>query len=246
MKLTSLTVWVLIGLFTVGTAAAEDVGNPDSWQFDLGLYLWYADIGAKSTAANDNEVEAKDLIDNLKMGFMGLLEVRKEKWSFLTDVIYLDVEDDGDIATGLRADVELSSWIVTPMITYRLAESERFECSALAGARYLSLNADLGLNSRAPLPPGQRSVSESEDNWDGIIGVRGNVNLSENWHLPFHLDIGTGSSDFTWQALAGIGYRFSRVDIVAGYRYLDWEFDDRTIADSLDVKGPYAGIKIRF
>lgn len=61
----------------------------------------------------------------------------------------------------------------------------------------------------APLPPGSRSSSQSESYCDGIIGLRGNVNFTENWYLPFHLDVGAGDSDLTWQSMVGIGYHFS-------------------------------------
>ena len=232
-----LSLFIVLAIATSG--AAQHTGDSNSWQFDLGLYFWYADVNAKSTTGGD-------LIDKLQGAFMGMLEVRRGDWSFLADVIYVKLEDDRDIAAGLRADTEMTNWIVTPIVTYRLMDSDEVEVSVLAGARYLYLDTDLALTSRAPLPPGSRSGSRSKDNWDGIIGVRGSVNLTENWFLPFHLDFGTGDSQFTWQGLAGIGYRFSRVDIVAGYRYLDWQFDNRPIIDSLDYKGPFAGIKFRF
>jgi hypothetical protein len=132
------------------------------------------------------------------------------------------------------------------MAAYRLVQTDRFVLSALAGARYLYMKAEVDLDTRAPLPPMRRSVSDSGSNWDGIVGVHGHVNLSENWYLPYHLDVGTGESDLTWQVDAGIGYRFGRFDIVAGYRYLDYEFDDDTIFKNLDVRGPYVGIEFWF
>jgi opacity protein-like surface antigen len=36
-------------------------------------------------------------------------------------------------------------------------------------------------------------------------------------------DIGTGDSDFTWQAMAGLGYQFNWGDVVLTYRYLDYD-----------------------
>ncbi len=72
------------------------------------------------------------------------------------------------------------------------------------------------------------------------------MNFSESWYLPFHLDIGTGDSDLTWQAMAGIGYRFSKIDIGAGYRYLEWELENRKVLGNLELKGPFVGIKFRF
>jgi hypothetical protein len=46
--------------------------------------------------------------------------------------------------------------------------------------------------------------------------------------------------------LAGLNYRFSKVDAAFGYRYLKWEFDDDDTFDDLDISGPYAGIRFSF
>lgn len=46
--------------------------------------------------------------------------------------------------------------------------------------------------------------------------------------------------------LAGLGYQFKHFDIVAGYRYLEWDFDDSPVFDDLNFNGPYAGIKFLF
>ena len=32
---------------------------------------------------------------------------------------------------------------------------------------------------------------------------------NREWFVPYYADIGTGQSDFTWQAIGGIGYAFS-------------------------------------
>ncbi|MGB5571259.1 MAG: hypothetical protein WBM81_18360, partial [Sedimenticolaceae bacterium] len=61
----------------------------------------------------------------------------------------------------------------------------------------------------------------------------------------YHADIGAGDSDLTWQALAGLNYRFDKVDATFGYRYLKWELNDDTF-DDLDISGPYAGVRFGF
>jgi hypothetical protein len=246
MKSTILLLPQVLILALAVTAAAQGAGDGDTLRFGLGLYGWYADVSGDSAGGGKTEVEAEDLVKNLKMGFMGLFEAQKGKWSLLADVIYIDVGDDGDIAEGLEAEVELTNWVVTPMVAYRIWENDRLSVNALAGARYLSIKADVGLNSRAPLPEGRRDVSESGGNWDGILGLRGHAKLGGKWYLPYHLDIGAGDAKLTWQGMAAIGYSFSRIDVAAGYRYLEWDFDDRPIFDNLAIHGPFAGIKFWF
>jgi len=44
----------------------------------------------------------------------------------------------------------------------------------------------------------------------------------------------------TWQTYAGIGYRFSKVDLELACRHIEWDFDD------LNFSGPFAGLNFRF
>jgi hypothetical protein len=232
-----LIMFVAFAVIPARNACTAESSPASVWEFDATLYAWMADIGGQTESGSDIDIDFDDLFDNLEMAFMGAVGVHKDKWSFLTDVIYLDVEAD-DTIDGIYADVELKAWIVTPFASYSLIEGRLVEVDLLAGARYLYMKTDLRL--------GPYEDKESDDIWDGIVGVRGRVNLSEKWYLPYHLDIGTGESDVTWQALGGVGYKFSHIDVMAGYRYLKWDFDSGKAIDDMDISGPYAGLKIRF
>jgi len=211
----------------------------ENWQFTAELYLWYASMGGTATPGSDVDIGADDLIDALDMGFMGTLGVRKGKWSFMADVIYLDVGDDTDVAPGVNLDVGLKGWIVTPIVGYNVLDTDKAIIDVVAGARYFSLSSDVNIT-------GIPEISDSGSVWDGIVGVRGEMNLTENWYIPFYGDIGTGESDLTWQLFAGIGYKFEKIDVIVAYRYLAWDFDDSPVFADLNINGPLAGIKIRF
>ena len=168
---------------------------------------------------------------------MGVAGVRKGKWSFMTDAVYLDVEEN---QSGVIREVDVFGWVVTPSVGYNLVEAEKGSLDLLAGARYLWLKTELDFE-------GGHKVSDSGGFWDGIVGLRGRVNLAKNWYLPLYLDIGTGETDLTWQAFGGVAYKFSKVDVVVGYRYLTWDFDDDNKAlDDLNFHGPMAGVKFVF
>jgi hypothetical protein len=89
-------------------------------------------------------------------------------------------------------------------------------------------------------------VDDSGSNWDAVIGARGTLGLGQKWYLLGYLDIGTGESDLTWQALGGVGYRFRHFDLVAAYRYLSWEFEDDQAVEDLQLHGPGLGIRFAF
>ena len=64
--------------------------------------------------------------------------------------------------------------------------------------------------------------------------------------MPYYLDVGTGNSDLTWQALAGIGYSFKWGEMIAAWRYLDYEMpSDKRIAD-MNFSGPAVGAVFRW
>ncbi len=197
------------------------------------------------------------ILRNLDMALMGAFEARKGRWSFLADVIYLDVSGENtgsvtfpggpsgiDIATF--SSINVRGWVLTPSVGYNLIHTEKLVLDALAGARYLQLDATLEAQSFGPLGFRAASVSDSGSAWDGIVGVRGRVNLAEKWYLTYYADIGAGESDLTWQALAGVGYRFRGADAVLAYRSLDWNLDDGGLFGELNFSGPFLGVKFQF
>lgn len=60
------------------------------------------------------------------------------------------------------------------------------------------------------------------------------------------MDAGTGDSDLTWQAAAGLGYTFGWGDVAIIWRYLDYDLpSDAKVAD-MNFSGPEAGVIFRW
>lgn len=242
----------LLALTTI--SAAEEPATSNDWQWGANVYLWGAGINGTSVTGEDISIGFDTIIKNLDMSFMGGINARKGKWSLLTDVIYLSVSNDIDGRVSLPerpeirvgADLKLKGWIVTPAVAYTMLETEAASVDLLAGARYLRLKADLSLNVDASLTSGGSAISESGHVWDGIVGVRGRLNLAPQWYLAYLLDVGAGDSALTWQALVDVNYKFNNVDAVLGYRHLDWDFDDSKVFDDLNFSGPFLGARFRF
>jgi len=182
---------------------------------------------------------------------MGNQEARRGRWSILADIIYMDISDSGNKTlpvdgrpVNVGASLGMTSWLLEGGIGYDLMRADRGVIAVVGGARYLTLDVDAGLALEGF--PAHRSVST--DVLDGIIGLKGSLNLNEQWYIPYYdADIGTGESDLTWQIFAGLGYRFSWGDIRLGYRYLSYELDDDyKLLDSLDLSGPILGVGFRF
>jgi len=247
----SLVVFVF---FLSGTVTAQDAPPKDGWQFYVDLYGWMPSINVETASGSKSEIDFDDILDNLQFTVMAGLGAKKDKWEFMVDVIYLDLEADknstemlGLIPVNVYKDVEMKAWVVTPTVSYNLLEEDKFKLNLLAGARYLDIDVDVKVDISG-VRDHQRSISASGsgDVWDAIVGIRGEVTFNEKWYMPYHFDIGTGNSDLTYQAFGGVGYRFSRVDLIGGYRYMRWDFDDSSVLDNLYITGPIVGVKIRF
>jgi len=230
----------------VEPVVAEEVVG-DEWNYFGTIYLLAAGIEGTTVNGDDFELSFSDIIDNFDFGLMGVLGAQKGKWGFLSDIVYLNISKDVNIPTHNPAanitSVEMKSWIVAPMVTYRVMESEQLSLDLLAGVRYLYM--------KTPIEVNYTSLGiDSDSMWDGIVGVRGKYELNEKWFMPFHVDVGTGDSDVTWQAFAGVGYKYESFDLVAGYRYLDWDFEDSDPAagalTDLTISGPMIGARFNF
>ena len=84
--------------------------------------------------------------------------------------------------------------------------------------------------------------------YDGIVGVRGSAVLSPDgkWILPFEADIGAGNSNWTWQAYAGLGYRFDWGDVVVSFRNLSFDQSSGKTLQGLRLTGPALSATFRW
>ena len=137
------------------------------------------------------------------------------------------------------------AWVISAAIGYEILRSDIQLVVVYGGARYLWFEADLvfDLSPTLPgLPSESRKDSPSFSNWDGIVGVRGKYDVTDRWFVPYSVNAGTGESDFTWDALAAVGYRFRDFNAVAGWRYLYYDIGSDTLIKELSVNGPFAGV----
>jgi hypothetical protein len=242
---------------TPATASASDSYSGDDWEYSLDLYMWMSGMKGSTNSGVDFEVDFDTLLKNLKMTFMGALEARNGKYSLFADIIYLNVGGSksatvvGDGPFGFYRDrkvgIGLKSWIVTLGGGYNLIDTQQHRLDIIAGARYFSLREDLSLKvSVGSVTLFDRSVSVSDHVWDAIVGVKGKVNIDGNWFIPYYFDIGTGGSDLTLQAMAGVGYSFDWGDVLLAYRFMHYDYKSDFINSDLDVSGPLLGAKFRF
>ena len=209
----------------------------------------------------DINVDASTLIDNLDFTFQGAIHAKRGAWGLFTDVMYVDegVSKSGvtDLTLGpgqLPAEVsynlvyDMKSWLWTLAGSYELFASDTGAADLIVGARMVKLDQKLSWTAQGDIdtiePPARDGSGEVDfTNWDLIVGVKGYAQLgsSGRWVLPYELDVGAGDSDLTLQALLGVGYVFGWGELLAVYRYMDYNLDDDGLVSDLNFRGPMVG-----
>ncbi len=153
-----------------------------AWQFGAQIYLWGASINGTTGTGSPLSIDFNDIMDNLKMAGMGVFAARHDKWTLIADIIYLNADQTG---LGLPAgpgpvtldSLGMKAWIVQPVVSYAVYETDVDRFEVLAGARYLSLETPLGFTGPGPI----ENLTPSDDAWNGIVGVRGTHDFTEKW-----------------------------------------------------------------
>jgi len=93
----------------------------------------------------------------------------------------------------------------------------------------------------------QGAIESDLDSWDAIIGIKGERHIGNGkWSLPYYLDIGTGDSDLTWQAIVGASYAFGWGDLVLSYRHFEYDGGPQELMENFSFSGPVLGGRFSF
>jgi hypothetical protein len=250
-------------LWPVGTAAQT---LSDEWKFRGVLYMWMPTISGGANFPNgttaDFEMNFHSILDHLKLAGMGSLEAQKGRWGAFTDVVYMNIGGtkatthnlmvDGvpvPVNADVTANVGIKSWIWTLAGSYRIQAERDSTFDVFGGARMLWLQPTLNFGvttSVGPLAGPQRtgSFEVTGRNWDAIVGAKGRAGfgVDHEWFIPYYIDVGTGQSKLTWQVGGGVGYAFSWGEVIATWRYLDYNTKSGHTLNDLTVNGPQIGV----
>ena len=258
------------GAGTIRCAAAEQ------WTFSITPYLWLPNINGTlkysvppGTGSPEVEAGPNDYLQNLQAVIMIAGEVRKDRWSVFTDLIYLDFSDEessvkaidfggslvnSSLNLATSSSLRGTAWTLGAgyeALTGPASDARRFRRSALLRARGLDQLATCECDHRRPgggqTFPRTGGISEKVVLWDGIVGVRGRIPLGgSHWSIPYYFDIGAGSSQLTWQWLLGIDYSFKWGGVMLAYRDLYYDQKDDKLLQDLRFSGPALGVTFRF
>jgi hypothetical protein len=262
---------LLVAAAALLPAASHGQGAADSWQWRASIYGWFPSIDGSTRFPTGGggpsiDVDSDDVLSALQFTFMGALDVRKGQWGLFNDLVYVDLDGSKsgsrDFTVGraglpagvdLNADLEIKSWVWTFAGTYAISDTPQNTTQLLFGGRMLSMEQTLnwsfnGNIGALGLPGRSGSTQVDETNWDAVVGLKGVATLSADrrWVLPYYVDVGTGDSKLTWQAMAGVGYSFDWGTTTLAWRYLDYEFDSDVALQDIGFNGPLIGVTFQW
>jgi hypothetical protein len=223
------------------------------------------------------ETDADTYLDSLDFALMIAGTARKDRWVVGTDIIYLHFSNSDSTVKGIdfnpgpgQANISTSAANASVGMDlkglvwqlaggYALVRDAKTTVDVIGGFRYLGLDAKTDANVAITVtgtgPAGlsttisrSGSVQKSENVWAGIVGAQARFGLGDSpWFAKAYVDVGGGSSTFTWQGLAGIGYAFKWGDVVLDYRYLSYDQDGNDkLIDKMSFGGLALGANFRF
>jgi hypothetical protein len=269
MQLAAASAMLILGIAVLFPTPADAQASPsEDWQFRAAIYGYLPSVGGSSafpSSGTSIDVSADAIISSLKFVFMGTFEAQRGSWGGFTDVLYVDLGQSksgtrdlmiggSQIPQGITADasLDIEGWLWTLAGQYEALSTPIANLDVFAGTRLLSLKEKFDWAFSADVGPfvgtGRQGISqETLENLDGIVGIKGRlIGPGHRWFVPYYFDVGTGDSQFTWQGVLGIGYALGWGEVIAAWRYVDYDFKTGTIIESLDLNGPGVAIAFRW
>ena len=249
---------------SIGSANAADDVSPipelaDAWRFEVTPYLWAPGIrgtlGLDSGLAKSADFTTSNVLGDLKSGGMIAAEAHYGKWGVMGDLVSATLQKTGSIpvATPYGPDtigdkVTLQQTVLTGAATYTVVNGKDAYVDALLGVRAIYATATLSANlNNTPL---KETVSKTTSTVDPIIGAKGRYRIADaSWYIPFYSDIGSGggTTNLTWQAMAGVGKTFgSLIDLSLTYRALYYDMKNGGVMQKTTMLGPQIAITFKF
>jgi hypothetical protein len=210
-KIVFLLVIMSIPNLVFGQGDPTDPQTKEStWEFDITPYLWYAGLSADISFLDQTipvEAKFKDVLNNLKFGFLLHAEAKKDKWFIMSDLVYLKLKKDGRIeAASVDTELEIKQLITELAGGYNLINAQDWLfIDGFAGWRYFGITNKLDI-------AGQNVLDKTTNVNDPFIGLRFRA-VFEKWVNSFRFDVGGFGigSEVSWKANILIGYQFSEL-----------------------------------
>jgi opacity protein-like surface antigen len=244
----------------VAACCVAPVAPAAEWMHTVTPYLWGSGMSGKTTVGTvagpleaDVDIGFSDIMSNLKFGIMGSYRGdRADGWVVMADYLYMSLEADKKSSVGpvlVDTTVEVQQTAAEIDLGYRVTD----RVTVFGGLRYNDVDADLDVVRSGPGAGASRAASKGDSWVDPVVGVSARYPVNDTWSVGVRGDIGGFGvgSDLTWQLMATVNWKVREgLEVVAGYRYLDADYEDGSGADvfkyDMVTGGPGIGVSFKF
>lgn len=235
----------------VSPSLAAASADSDTWQFSGGPYLWGAGIrgyvGNHSTGTAFMKTDFNDIVSNLDVAVMAMGEARKGPVSLLVDLMYIETTTRSDLPADAGAehlDIDSKSFTGFMGGSYTVLGDDASRLDVAGGVRVWYSGSTLSLHDG---PQGGLSGSDNATWADTLVGLRGQVALSDRvWVSSWGLG-GAGQARADWDVAGLVGWDFlPGFSAVAGYRAMGVNYHHNGFVYDIVQQGPLLGISGRF
>ncbi len=253
--------WADEGSDTPAKSAQDATSEPtdEDWQFEIAPYAWFTFITGSTTfrdQGTDVNVTFDEIWDQLHMAFMLDTDIRKADFGFFSDLVYTYLWQRQDVGP-LTFSSKIRMVIFDFALYYEVAKlnlgsgpsAPRLRLQPFVGGRYLFLAVPTTVYG-GPL---ERRLDPTSNTAAPILGLRGFLDIDDDWNLSFVGDgggFGVDDLDVTWQAelLGGRRFHFSKLDLnlMIGYKGLGWDHSGGELQADLILHGPVLKLGFEF
>jgi len=247
----TLIVAALLGASVCGVGEARAQAPAEHWEFTIAPYVLMPTMqgttGIGNLPAINVDASASEIFSHLQMGAMLYFQAKKGNWSFATDVIYMDLKQDlAPDATRASGSVTMKQGAWEGFLFYRFVPKLEIGLGGIGNKVDASFAAAL-------TGGGAQTAKSKSENWGApVIAMRWTPVNGERWHALLFADYGgTSGSNWTWQVMPSVGYKFSKLfELSLQYRWIGIDYQTGSGADNFEYRmnifGPQMGFGFRF
>ena len=260
MRPLRLATGFLLVAFTVAFAPMAHAGNDPAdesstprqgtaTEFTVAPYFLFPTMSGNITLGGRSvevDLGPSEIFENLEFGIMGYFEVRRGKWGFAFDGLYMDLEKEASLETPLGP-----AGAILGMQQGMYELSGIYDATDWAdivfGVRITSISGDFETLLL------QIKGGDSKTWADPFVGVKLIVPDIGNWLVAARIDFGGFGigSNYAFQVYPTVGYHFARwFTLAGGFRLLKMKYEtgegSELFVYDMSMYGPFVGFVFRF
>lgn len=217
--------------------------HAEGWQYTVTPYIWAPDLDVELEVRPNPQVsDTQQMFDDLGGAFLVQGEARRNRWSLLGEITYLDLSDDFTFGSaGVDAGWDLSGTMVSLGAGYAVYDENSARVEVVGGLRRWDFEATTDVASQR--------AEDDIDFIDPMVGLR--VETPVGRGLMFLGQANIGGDDFGSQqqidAIAQLRLPIrDNINVSAGYRYLKLDFEEGDVVSDSTVQGPFISFGFNF